>query len=266
MYATVALRGRLGEERTLAPLEAVVDTGARKVAFVAAGPGHFEPRDVRTGAEADDGRVEILEGLSPGEQVVTSGQFLIDSEARVRESLAKMIHGDLAAPPAPAGPALAHLPPEALTPLTALLDGYAAVRRSLASDRLAPAAERQALAQAVDRLAAVEVPGAPGYWREHGAAELGEGARALAQEGSLDGARKAFLQVSRLVGELVRATGVPAARAPLEELHCPMYGEGDAGATWLQPAGPPVNPYMGKAMVACFDRRAPLPAAAEAAP
>ena len=67
------------------------------MAFVSLGQGHFEPRDVRMGVQADGGMVEILDGLKPGEMVVTSGEFLLDSESRLHEALAKMIRGSEAA-------------------------------------------------------------------------------------------------------------------------------------------------------------------------
>lgn len=266
MYATVALKGTRGERRTLAPREAVIDTGERKVAFVAKGEGHFEPRDVQTGLETDDGMIEIVKGLSPGEQVVTSGQFLLDSEAKVREALAKMIKGTPAVPekPAAAAPApdLAQVPERARPALSKVLDGYLAVQRALAADDLAPVAARaRELAAAVDQLAAVPVSGQPGFWEAHQASAVRDGARALAQARTLDAAREAFAPLSRAAVALVSATGVPAGLGELDALHCPMYAQADGGATWLQPAGAVRNPYLGSAMLTCSDDRKPLPAA-----
>jgi membrane fusion protein, copper/silver efflux system len=71
------------EETLTAPVEAVVDTGERQYVFVARGGGRFEPRAVRVGASAD-GRVQVLEGLEEGDSVVTSANFLVDSESRMR--------------------------------------------------------------------------------------------------------------------------------------------------------------------------------------
>jgi len=104
MFAAVELRQTVAVAGTLVPREAVIDTGERQIAFVSLGGGRFEPRRVVVGVEADDGLVEILDGLKPGEQVVTSGEFLLDSEARLREALAKMIAGTPAASAAPANP------------------------------------------------------------------------------------------------------------------------------------------------------------------
>ena len=65
------------------PTSAVLDSGRKKTVFVALGDGFFEPRTVTTGWRSGD-RVEIIEGLQPGEQIVISGNFLIDSESRMR--------------------------------------------------------------------------------------------------------------------------------------------------------------------------------------
>ena len=69
------------------PAEAVVDTGRARYVFVAKPGGHFEPRPVKVGARAGD-RVEVLSGLAEGETVVTTGNFLLDSESRLRAALA----------------------------------------------------------------------------------------------------------------------------------------------------------------------------------
>jgi membrane fusion protein, copper/silver efflux system len=63
--------------------DAILDTGNKKRVFIDMGDGHFAPRDVKTGARFGD-RTEIVEGLAPGERIVTSGAFLIDSESRMR--------------------------------------------------------------------------------------------------------------------------------------------------------------------------------------
>jgi len=89
--------------RLVVPAEAVIRTGTRAVAIVRQGDGRFEPREVKLGADLGD-TLEIAEGLKEGEQVVASGQFLIDSEARLRSVLGSMAP---AAPAAPAEPASA---------------------------------------------------------------------------------------------------------------------------------------------------------------
>jgi Cu(I)/Ag(I) efflux system membrane fusion protein len=75
--------------RLIVPAEAVIRTGTRAVAIVRRDDGSFEPREVRLGTDLGDS-LEVLEGLAEGEQVVASGQFLIDSEARLRSALGGM--------------------------------------------------------------------------------------------------------------------------------------------------------------------------------
>ena len=72
------------------PADAVLDSGNRKIVFVALGDGYFEPREVVTGWRFDD-RVEIVKGLAPGEQFVISGNFLIDSESRIQRAAAGLM-------------------------------------------------------------------------------------------------------------------------------------------------------------------------------
>jgi Cu(I)/Ag(I) efflux system membrane fusion protein len=83
MFAAVHLRGATQDQVLTVPTEAVIKTGSRSVVIVADDGTHFRPALVRVGAE-HGGRSEILEGLSAGQNVVASGQFLIDSEASLR--------------------------------------------------------------------------------------------------------------------------------------------------------------------------------------
>jgi Cu(I)/Ag(I) efflux system membrane fusion protein len=71
------------------PADAVIDSGTRKVVFVAVGDGKFQPREVKVAAASGEG-VEVLSGLEAGERVVTRANFLVDSESRLRASLAAM--------------------------------------------------------------------------------------------------------------------------------------------------------------------------------
>jgi Cu(I)/Ag(I) efflux system membrane fusion protein len=83
MFAAVHLRGTTQDQVLTVATEAVIKTGTRSVVIVADDGTHFRPVLVRVGAE-HAGRSEILEGLSAGQNVVASGQFLIDSEASLR--------------------------------------------------------------------------------------------------------------------------------------------------------------------------------------
>ena len=65
------------------PMDAVLDSGLAKTVYLDLGDGHFEPRTVETGREFN-GKVEIVKGLTAGERIVISGNFLVDSESRLR--------------------------------------------------------------------------------------------------------------------------------------------------------------------------------------
>jgi multidrug efflux pump subunit AcrA (membrane-fusion protein) len=85
MYVNVSLEKDLGKKIAV-PEEAVFSTGERHIVFVATPEGGFEPREVEPGPAADDLRV-IEKGLGEGERVVVSGNFLIDSESRLKAAL-----------------------------------------------------------------------------------------------------------------------------------------------------------------------------------
>lgn len=87
--------------RLVVPAEAVIRTGTRAVAIVRNQNGSFEPREVGLGAELGD-QLEILQGLSEGDEVVASGQFLVDSEARLKSVLGGMTAAGQTAPAASA--------------------------------------------------------------------------------------------------------------------------------------------------------------------
>jgi RND family efflux transporter MFP subunit len=98
MYAAVEIATEAPTRTLLVPREAIIDTGSRQIAFVAGEAGHFTPRALTLGIEAG-GTVQVLGGLTAGEQVVTSGQFLLDAESRVREAIQKHLAAGLQAPP-----------------------------------------------------------------------------------------------------------------------------------------------------------------------
>jgi len=86
MFGEVVLLGAPHDALTV-PLDAVIDSGTEKVVFVAIGEGKFEPRKVTLGV-SDGAQVEVVSGLVKGERVVIRANFLIDSESRLRASLA----------------------------------------------------------------------------------------------------------------------------------------------------------------------------------
>ncbi|MBI3047836.1 MAG: FixH family protein [Acidobacteria bacterium] len=85
MYANVSLDAPLGMSTTI-PSNALLDSGTRQLVFVAEGDGYFQPRDVKVGQRLGD-RVQILEGLKPGEQVAVGATFFLDSESQLRAAV-----------------------------------------------------------------------------------------------------------------------------------------------------------------------------------
>jgi membrane fusion protein, copper/silver efflux system len=109
MFGDVVLHGRPHDGLRI-PQDAIIDSGMDKVVFVAVGEGKFQPRKVKLG-DSDATHAEIISGLTAGERVVTRANFLIDSESRLRGSLAEM-----AAEAAPAEPESARVLPDPLQP------------------------------------------------------------------------------------------------------------------------------------------------------
>lgn len=88
MFADVALRFDFGKRLSI-PKEAVLDSGSEQLVFVALDGGYFEPRKVQLGEEAGN-EVIVLSGLKAGERVVTSGNFLVDSESKLKSAISGM--------------------------------------------------------------------------------------------------------------------------------------------------------------------------------
>jgi Cu(I)/Ag(I) efflux system membrane fusion protein/cobalt-zinc-cadmium efflux system membrane fusion protein len=91
MYANINLQAGSTDDTVVIPQEAIIDSGVRKVVFVALEKGRFQPREITVGIEGNDHEIQVLAGLSAGERIVLSGQFLLDSESRLREAIQKML-------------------------------------------------------------------------------------------------------------------------------------------------------------------------------
>ncbi len=90
MYADVTLNSVVGRHAVAVPKEAVLLSGKRSLVIVSLGNGKFRPQDVVLGAETED-YYEVRSGLKKGDIVVTSAQFLIDSESSLKEAVSKML-------------------------------------------------------------------------------------------------------------------------------------------------------------------------------
>ncbi len=98
MFVNVSLKQSLGRQLVV-PASAILHSGTRQIAFVSRGDGYFEPREVQVGSHAGDD-VIVLKGLQEGDMIVTSANFLIDSESELQAAL-----GAFAPPPPEAGAA-----------------------------------------------------------------------------------------------------------------------------------------------------------------
>ena len=89
MFANVTIYGGAKREVQIIPREALIRTGNDERVIIAIGNGRFQPRDITAGIESGE-FVEVIKGLNVGDRIVTSGQFLIDSEASLKASIARM--------------------------------------------------------------------------------------------------------------------------------------------------------------------------------
>ena len=90
MFADVKIYAGILTDVVVIPVEAIVRSGKINQVFVVSSPGKFEPQQVKLGLESD-GRIAILSGIRAGDEIVTSAQFLIDSESKLREATSKMM-------------------------------------------------------------------------------------------------------------------------------------------------------------------------------
>lgn len=93
MYANVKIYGGATEDTIVIPLEGLIRTGREQRVILSLGDGRFAARNVEAGIESGN-YVEIISGIQAGDNIVTSGQFLIDSEASMRASINRMSDAD----------------------------------------------------------------------------------------------------------------------------------------------------------------------------
>lgn len=85
MYVSVKIAVPLGRQLVM-PVSGVLQAGTRQIAFIDHGGGNLEPREIQTGPQLDDS-VVVLKGLQPGDRIVSSANFLVDSEAQLQSAL-----------------------------------------------------------------------------------------------------------------------------------------------------------------------------------
>jgi len=263
MFATVDIDVGPSEPALLVPREAIIDSGESQIAFVSLGKGRFEPRRVAMGRAGEQGTVQVLAGLKAGEVVVVSGQFLLDSESRLREAIAKFLGQSTAGAGAPASqptrsPAAPDPAPAAPDPAPATVDpAPAAAQRHVDETVRAYLVLAEALGAAqedetpldpdelIDALHALEgeVEGLNAHRLVMEAASAAE----TLKDQPLDRQRELFKNLSVTIIAVVDARPPsPAMTSSLYVVNCPM-----AEADWLQRAETIRNPYYADAMKEC---------------
>jgi Cu(I)/Ag(I) efflux system membrane fusion protein len=261
MYVDVCIKSRLANDVLLVPTDAVIRTGTRNIVITTLGGGKFLPKEVEIGPEGQ-GMVQIKSGLREGEVVVTSGQFLIDSESnlkqavtRMKETPSKKVTAAKTGAPA-AKPGVKPLKKEEMPPALAIqiskeqqglmseiIGTYLKIHGALIVDaigRVTP--EAKALSALVHKLRLTD----PGGMLDKLTTLMTESLEGL-QSGDLKKARNAFVFLSRALVEYVKGPGRKDAHAGgIRIFYCPMKKE-----PWLQKAAASENPYLGKKMLLC---------------
>jgi len=260
MYADVVIKTGGGENVLLVPSEAVIRTGTRNVVVRSLGDGKFLPVEVAIGPE-NEGHIQILSGLIEGEEIVTSGQFLIDSESNLREAINKMLEAKQAvtaekAGPSPAGEGTEDMDQEAPVPkmeidvnssqkeiMSGIMNIYLNIHDALT-------------AEAADKVKA-EAGNIAGMLKKLKASDSGERLKVITrpieesleglQSGKLQQARNAFKILSRMLVGYVKGPGrEDALSSGIKVYYCPMEKE-----RWLEKGPGLKNPYLGEGMLVC---------------
>jgi RND family efflux transporter MFP subunit len=266
MFATVFLEVEIAPQTLVVPREAIIDSGTRQIAFVALDDGHFEPRKVEMGASGDDGLVQVLSGLAPGEQVVTSGQFLLDAESRMKEAIQRFLEQKSM----PAGTAKDESPVGATAgELTDVSEDWKRATEDALRAYLDLARVLGMPQEADGPVDVARLVRAASALREHAAG--GEQTRLadalVASTAELPGRpaaeqRRLFAAVSEAAIELAERSPRPGDLAPrVFVARCPMMQ-----ARWLQESETIANPYYATSMKSCgeIERSLEIPAVSTA--
>jgi Cu(I)/Ag(I) efflux system membrane fusion protein len=264
MYVNVTIKSKVAGDVLQIPSDAVIRTGTRNIVITALGEGKFLPKEVALGPQGQ-GMVQIRSGLVEGETVVTSGQFLIDSESNLRQAVTRMEEvpssgapggthakvGTPAAKPAAAAGKTAEAPPaldvhpdtEQKVIISAITDTYLKIHDALIADAVeGVTSNAKTLSDLVYKLQLSDPRG-----------ELDELTAPMTKsmEGLLSGdltkERDALASMSEALAAYIKGPGrAEALAAGIKIFHCPMRK-----APWLQKGAAVQNPYLGKDMILC---------------
>ena len=271
MFVDVRFAAQIADDAVLVPDLAVLRSGEHNTVFIANPDGSFEPREVRLGVRSQGNFYQVLDGLVGSEQVVISGQFMLDSESQLRDAIQKMLkapdadaanttplatptgtdsatadhaHTNAAAPAAVGMDDMAMLPAETRTLLKNLALTTITASETLAADDLG-AYQKQlpAMRQALTAFLTGYVHAAAG--------PLGKFKEGLSDPADLKAARRDFAYFSTAVTDLVRENHVQHTEG-FHVFQCPM-APGIGTGRWLQRSAELKNPFYGSAMLECGD-------------
>lgn len=241
MFVDVGFAAQLDGDAVLVPGAAVLRSGGGNTVFIALEGGFFEPREVKLGARSEGDLYQVLGGLEAGERVVVSGQFMLDSESRLREAVQKMLRGNVASKPVPpsVGETNVGIIPALLGPV------------AFASADVAEALSRDDFAAFQGCLPALR--GAlEKFLPAHGQVARGAVGRhkdALFAAVDLAAARRDFEPFVTAIADLVRANR-KGLSGTFHIFECAM-APGAGKARWLQRASGARNPFYGSGMLRC---------------
>ncbi|RJP22624.1 MAG: efflux RND transporter periplasmic adaptor subunit [Candidatus Abyssobacteria bacterium SURF_5] len=251
MFATVTFTPVAAKGTVLVPGSAVLHSGERDVVVLDIGGGRFEPREVTLGLQGDN-KYQVLKGLEGGEKIVTSSQFLIDSESNLREAINKMLM-------ARRGAATESMDteqsdhaameekksiidePQTRAALNQVVESYLPLWRTLAADSKEGVSQYSeklagAAAKAADVAASADL--------QSRLVTLQQAAKSMKAD-DVDQARESFKEVSRALVAIFETY-----KAPMQDtyviIECPMLKE-----KWIQDSEEVRNPYYGSAMLNC---------------
>lgn len=258
MYTDVVIKTNAARDALQVPSEAVIRTGIRNVVITDLGGGKFLPKEVTLGPEGQ-GMVQIKSGLTEGETVVVSGQFLIDSESNLRQAVNKMIAERKAAAAqekaGASGGTAGAAPEKAIAGITVVMtekqkrlmaeaqDTYIQLHRALIAGSTAEVkAKSLHLSGLVKDLKSSDGQGT----LKELTGPIDTSLEGLVS-GDLEQAKKSFAILSRTMAGYAKGTGREKALAEALKLYvCPMNKE-----PWLQQEAAIQNPYFGKDMLLC---------------
>jgi Cu(I)/Ag(I) efflux system membrane fusion protein len=259
MFANVELKIDAGEGLTV-PVDAVLPTGSRSLVFVDKGAGKLEPRFIRVGrsfsqTDSNGGEAsydEVLEGLSEGEHVVSSANFLIDAESRIQGALKTWdVESETKEKNSPAAPAQGQKTPlgqNAVSAFQSVLAAYDRIHESLAKDRLdGVAAQAVALRGAIRQL----ISATPELVKDEGYRNALAKLRRTAESFDARNLEDARAQFGFFSADLIAfLKDYPSlVEHPIYTITCPMWKE--SPAQWVQTTAQVKNPFLGKQMPDC---------------